>query len=211
MAGLALRRWCQMSQELTETSLRAGVRVRCPEVTVSTAPHSQLGMLRSSGRYYRTDLRWNWASDPWRSVVNSPLIPVSPRRFRHANGTHLALVVPELPGPGPWMSEPQPTNVNHDGGSSNDQARVCQSNHHWASATLPEDVRESKPRRQKRDGGPSGDDFFVPKQLGWGCCLGLVCASPASMVRRCPRSSAPVRRRCHAVRHAPGAVPGVQH
>ena len=135
-------------------------------------------------------------------MVDSPLFSVSPRRFWHANGTHLALVVPELPGPGPWTFEPQPTNVNHDGGSSNDQARVCQCNHHRASATLPDDVRESRPRQQKRDGGPSGDDFFVPKQLGWGRCLGLVRLSTGLMVHGSSCSSAVVRRRCHAVRHS---------
>lgn len=45
-------------------------------------------------------------------------------------------------------------------------------------------------------------DFFVPKQLGWGSCLGLMCLSPAPMVRRRSRSSVNVRRRCHAVRHS---------
>lgn len=33
------------------------------------------------------------------------------------------------------------------------------------------------------------DDLFVPKQLGWGCCLGLVCLLPALTVRRRSRSS----------------------
>lgn len=48
---------------------------------------------------------------------------------------------------------------------------------------------------------------FGPTQLGWECCLGAEALSPALMVRSRPRTSAVVRRRCHAVRHLPGADP----
>jgi hypothetical protein len=52
-------------------------------------------------------------SGPWRYTVDSPLLPLSTRRFWHANSTPFALVVP-----GGWALNvyPQPTNVNRDGG-----------------------------------------------------------------------------------------------
>jgi hypothetical protein len=53
-------------------------------------------------------------------------------------------------------------------------------------------------------------DLFVPKQLRFGCCLGLECPLPVLTVRRCPRSSAVVRRRCRAVRHSPGSRCGTR-
>lgn len=46
------------------------------------------------------------------------------------------------------------------------------------------------------------DAPFVPKQLGWGCCLEGIGFSPARRVRRRPWLFAVVRLRCHAVRHS---------
>lgn len=65
-------------------------------------------------------------------------------------------------------------------------------------------VDQSEPRRRKRGGETLGDDLFVPKELGWALDLGRLFLSPAALVHRRPRLSAAVRRRCLAVRHAPG-------
>jgi hypothetical protein len=101
-----------------------------------------------------------------------------------------------------WSAH-QSTTVSHDGGRADQPgARMprCTTTglRHGAGA-----VDQSKSRRRKRGSAAFCDDLFVPNQLGWGCCLGLVCLSSALMVRWRSRPSAVVRRRCHAVRHSP--------
>lgn len=67
-----------------------------------------------------------------------------------------------------------------------------------AASTLP-CRRPEQGVRRKHGGETLGGDLFVPKQLGWGRCLGTICLSPAATIHRRPRLSAAVRPRCHAV------------
>lgn len=155
------------------------------------------------------DRRLDWpaadrCTNPSRSAAESLLFPVSPRSIWHVNGTTPA------PSPQCTLSGYGALNVCASADERQPQRRVCRpirracakGTHHRASAMLSGDVRHSQPRGCKRCGQSLGEDFFVPKQLGRGCCLGLSRLPPALMVRRRPRLFAVVLGGCHAVGHS---------